>query len=121
MPSTPAPCGGPAWWPPVTEPEDPAGGIIFYRPGGGARSPRAVNTNHVTRPVTTAGPDGWPGSRFTTASDSSAVIRARSARWRGRPRQMRAVFPAGMYRQTGKRSRRSGGVEPVELVQQRIQ
>ena len=93
-PSTPAPCGGIGLVPPVTEPEDPAGGIIFYRPGGGARSPAPGQQE----PGDQAGDHGVTGrlarQQIHHGQRQHTVSRARKSRRRGRPCQMRAGISA---------------------------
>src|SRR5262249_26323021 len=74
---------GPAWPPGLArrgtrarevgkEPHDAAPGTHLFcsqRRGGGARSDRAVSTNHKVRPSTSAGAAGVPGTRTSATRD----------------------------------------------------
>jgi translation initiation factor IF-2 len=55
------------------------------RPGGGARSPRAVSASHSAHPAATAGADGVPGTSVTARTAPPAAARDLTASRAGRP------------------------------------
>ena len=64
-------------------------GVVPYRPGGGARSPRPVSTNQVMIPVTTAGPAARADLEIKVLDQATkATSRAESVQCRSTDRSL---------------------------------